>query len=141
MILKKLLLLPIGLALSVAGCVGIGPNATYYMTTTSFNYDPTYADYMLMMNGQEIGGGFGKVTSSNAIKTGHQKITWKDANTGEVHTVKNEVVIKREQLRGKKYLALHIYPDDTVEIITSINWPDPTERGIKWLEKIRNQNK
>jgi hypothetical protein len=137
---RKLLLLHI-LIFGTVGCTGIELNSTYYMTTTSFKYDPTYADYMLMMNGQEIGGGFGKVTSSNAIKTGYQKITWKDTKTGEVHTVKNEVVIKREQLRGKKYLALHIYPDDTIEIITSNNWPDPTEQGIKWREKIRNQNK
>ena len=38
--LKKLLLLPVGLALSIAGCAGIGPNATYYMGTTSANYNP-----------------------------------------------------------------------------------------------------
>ena len=58
-----------------------------------------------------------------------------------VHTAKNDVVIKREQVKGMKYLALHLYPDDTVEIMTSMNWPDETEKGIKWREKIRNQNK
>ncbi|OTG82513.1 hypothetical protein B9T31_14550 [Acinetobacter sp. ANC 4558] len=141
MSLKKRLLLPVSLALSIAGCAGIGPNATYYMATTSFNYDPRYSDYMLKVNGQEIGGGFGGAISTNSIKLGPQKITWKDANTGELHTAKNELVIKREQLKGKKYLALHIYPDDTVEIVTSMNWPDETEKGIKWREKIRNQNK
>jgi hypothetical protein len=60
------------LALSTAGCAGIGPNATYYMATTSFNYDPTYTSYMVRLNGHEIGGGFGgyeyfssKIGSSN----------------------------------------------------------------------------
>ena len=55
--LKKILLLPIGLVVSAAGCAGIGPNATYYMGTVSFNYNPTYASYMVKLNGAEIGGG------------------------------------------------------------------------------------
>ncbi len=53
---------------SAAGCTGIGPNTTYYMGTTSFNYDPTSVDYMLKLNGQEIGGGFGGAMSTNSIK-------------------------------------------------------------------------
>lgn len=37
-----------------------------------------------------------------------------------------------------KYLVVHLYPDDTIEIITSLNWPVPTEKGLKWREKIKN---
>ena len=136
--LKKLLLLPVSLALSIAGCAGIGPNATYYMGTTAFSYSLSYTPFDVKLNGSEIGAG-GMNTSP--VKLGPQKIIWRDANTGEVHTVKNDVVIKREQVKGMKYLALHLYPDDTVEIMTSMNWPDETEKGREWREKLRNQNK
>ena len=71
--LKKLLLLPVGLALSIAGCAGIGPNATYYMATTSFKYDPSYVSYMVLINGQEMGAGFGGGISTIPIKLGPQK--------------------------------------------------------------------
>jgi len=136
--LKKLLLIPISLVFSAAGCAGIGPNTTYDIATTSFNYDPTYSDYMLKLNGQEIGGGFGGAMSTNSIKTGPQVITWKDAKTGNPHSAKNQVIITKEQLKGKKYLAAHIYPDDTVEVTTSNNWPNPTEKGIRWLNQLKN---
>lgn len=135
---KKLLLVPIGLVLSIAGCAGIGPNATYYMGTTTFGYGLLYTPYDLKLNGTEIGiGGM----NTSPVKLGPQKIIWRDANTGEVHMARNEVVLTKEQLKGKKYLALHLYPDESVEIITSMNWPDETEKGLKWREKIRNQNK
>ena len=137
MSLKKILLLPISLMLSMAGCAGIGPNATYDMATTSFNYDPSYNSYMVKMNGSVIGGGFGNATLTSSIKVGEQVITWKDANTGEKHAAKNQVIITKEQLKGKKYLAAHLYPDDTVEITTSNNWPDPTEKGMKWMHELK----
>lgn len=134
MSLKKILLLPVSLMFSMAGCVGIGPNATYYMGTTSFHYDPSYNIYMLELNNNEIGTG-GMNTSP--IKTGEQIVTWKNAKTGEKHTSRNQVTITKEQLKGKKYLAAHIYPDDTVEITISNNWPVPTEKGTKWLNQLR----
>ena len=132
--LKKLLLLPIGLIVSAAGCAGIGPNATYYMGTTSFHYDPSYSPYMVKLNGIEIGGGM----NTSAVKLGPQDIKWKDAKTGEIHTAKNQVTLTKNELKGMKYLAVHLYPDDTVEITTSNAWPDSTEKGLKWREKLRN---
>lgn len=126
------------LIFGLIGCTNVGPNTTYDIATTSFNYDPTYSDYMLKLNGQEIGGGFGGAMSTNSIKTGSQVITWKDAKTGKPHSAKNQVIITKEQLKGKKYLAAHLYPDDTVEVTTSNNWPNPTEKGLKWQEKMRN---
>ncbi len=59
MVLKKILLLPMSLMLSMAGCASFGPNATYYMGTTSFNYNPAYTSYDVTLNGYEIGAGFG----------------------------------------------------------------------------------
>ena len=138
--LKKILLLPIGLILGIAGCANM-PFSTYNMTTTSFNYDPRYSDYNLQLNGVGIGGGFGRATATGVIKVGPQIITWKDTASGQRHKATNEVVIHRDQLKGKKYIALHIYPDDTVEVTTSNDWPDPTEKGLIWLEKLRQEQK
>ncbi len=110
MSLKKILLLPVSLMLSAAGCAGICPNATYYMATTSFKYDPRYTDYMMEVNGSEIGGGFGKAISTNPIKVGEQIITWKDANTGEKHAAKKsgnyyERTVKRKKIFSSSYLS------------------------------------
>ncbi|MFI8145594.1 hypothetical protein [Acinetobacter sp. ABJ_C5_2] len=137
MSLKKILFLPVSLMLSVAGCASLGPNATYYMSTTSFDYDPSYNSYMVEMNGSEIGGGFGNATLTNSIKVGEQVITWGESNSKKKHTAKNQVIITKEQLKGKKYLAVHLYPDDTVEITTSNNWPDATEKGMKWMHDLK----
>ena len=134
--LKKLLLLPIGLIVSAAGCAGIGPNATYYMGTTSFHYDPSYSPYMVKLNGIEIGGGGGGMNTS-AVKLGPQDIKWKDAKTGEIHTAKNQVTLTKNELKGMKYLAVHLYPDDTVEFTTSNQWPNATEKGLKWQDQMR----
>ena len=135
--LKKLLLLPISLVFSVTGCAGIGPNATYYMGTTSFHYDPSYSPYMVKLNGSEIGGGGGGMNTS-PVKIGLQEIRWEESNSYKLHQAKNQVTLTKEDLNGMKYLAVHLYPDDTVEITTSNNWPNATEKGLKWREKIRN---
>ena len=135
--LKKILLLPIGLMVSAAGCAGIGPNATYYMGTTSFHYDPSYSPYMVKLNGIEIGGGGGMNTS--AVKLGPQEIKWEESNSDKFHQVKNQVTLTKDDLKGMKYLAVHIYPDDTVEISTSNAWPSPKEKGLKWLEQLKNK--
>ncbi|MDC4393211.1 hypothetical protein NQ674_18190, partial [Acinetobacter baumannii] len=66
-----------------------------------------------------------------------QVITWGETNSKRKHVAKNQVVLTKEQLKGKKYLAVHLYPDDTVEITTSNNWPDPTEKGMKWMHELK----
>ena len=138
MTFKKLFALLTAIPLSMAGCAGIGPNATYYMGTTSFNYDLRYTSYMVELNGNEIGGGFGGGTNVAPIKVGVQKVIWGESNSYKMHEAKNQLVITKEQLKGKKYLALHIYPDDTVEITTSNDLPDPTQKGLEWMEKQRS---
>ena len=135
--IKKLVLLPISLVFSVTGCAGIGPNASYYMGTTSFHYDPSYSPYMVKLNGSEIGGGGGGMNTS-PVKIGLQEIRWEESNSYKLHQAKNQVTLTKEDLNGMKYLAVHLYPDDTVEITTSNNWPNATEKGLKWREKIRN---
>ena len=39
-----------------------------------------------------------------------------------------------------KYLAAHLYPDDTVEITTANMIPDPTDKGKAWKKKLRESN-
>jgi hypothetical protein len=135
MTFKKVFALLTAIPLSLAGCAGIGPNATYNMATTSFSYDLRYNPYMIELNGHTIAGGFGKSTMVSPIKTGLQKVSWGESNSYKMHEAKNQLIITKEQLKGKKYLALHIYPDDTVEVTTSNDLPDPTEKGLAWLEK------
>jgi len=53
-----------------------------------------------------------------------------DEKTGQVHNATNEVSLTKEDINGMKYLAVHLYPDDSIEISTSNNWPNPTVKGI-----------
>ncbi len=53
---KKVFRVLIILPLVLVGYAGVGPNATYNMGTTSFNYDLRYTSYMVELNGNEIGG-------------------------------------------------------------------------------------
>lgn len=138
---KSKLIMPISLAISLAGCVGLGPHKTYYMGTTSFLYDLSYNSYMVKLNGSEVGGGFGGALNSAPVKLGAQVVTWKDAKTGEIHRSKNIVELHRRDLKGKHYLAVHLYPDDTIEITSSENWPQATEKGLAWHEQIRQSLK
>ncbi|WP_410568176.1 hypothetical protein [Acinetobacter sp. H1(2024)] len=131
------LLLIFGLIFSLVGCVSLGSNATYYMGTTSFQYFTSYHAYMTEINGEGIGGGFGGGMNTSPVKIGSQVITWGETNSKKKHVAKNQVILTKEQLKGKKYLAVHIYPDETVEITISNNWPMPTEKGLSLLGQLR----
>ena len=132
---KKGILIPV-LIFALIGCASIGPNTTYYMATTSFKYDPTYVSYMVELNSHEIGAGFGSGMSTSPVKIGPQIITWRDAKTGQVHNATNEVSLTKEDIKGMKYLAVHLYPDDSIEITTSNNWPNPTVKGNAWYDRL-----
>ena len=135
--LTKLILLPVSLTLGLAGCVGIGPNKTYVLTTTSFNYDPSYRPYMVKVNGYEVGGGYGSATMRSAVRLGPQIITWGEDNSTRKHKAINVVHLSKEDLKNKRYLAVHLYPDDSVEITTSNDLTDPTKKGIDWENKLK----
>ena len=95
------LLLIFSLIFSLVGCVSLGSNATYDMATTSFNYDPSYTSYMVELNGSEIGGGFGGGTNTSSVKIGPQIVTWGETNSKRKHVAKNQVLLTKEQLKGK----------------------------------------
>ena len=135
--LTKMMLLPMSLTLGLAGCMGIGPNKTYVLTTTSFNYDPSYRPYMVKVNGYEVGGGYGSASMRSAVIIGPQIITWGEDNSTRKHQAINIVHLSKEELKNKRYLSVHLYPDDSVEIVTSENGPRPTQKGIDWENKLK----
>jgi hypothetical protein len=135
--LKKMMLLPVSLTLGLAGCIGMGPNKTYVLTTTSFSYDPSYRPYMVKVNGHEVGGGYGSATMRSAVILGPQIITWGEDNSKRKHQAINIVNLSKDDLKNKRYLAVHLYPDDSVDIVTSENGPRPTQKGIDWEKKLK----
>lgn len=70
---------------------------------------------------------------------GPKKVTWRlggpegTPRNGETVTNKNPLRLDTVMPRAK-YLGVHIYPDGTVELITSIAVPDATRRGVEMWE-------
>lgn len=52
---------------------------------------------------------------------------------GEVVKAKNSPELVTP-VHGEQYLSVHIYPDDTVELIYSKNYPQASPRGLKFAE-------
>lgn len=118
-----------------------------------FNYS-NYEIFDVFMNGTDFGvapahgfNGSNAVMLGQSIILGPQKITWRIAGplgmprNGETITAKNIPVIN-EIPKDKKWLALHIYGDDTVEITFSDGSPDElrTARGIKIIEALEKEH-
>ena len=127
-------MLPVGLALGLVGC-SAGSSKTYILTTTSFNYDPSYRTYDVLLNEELIGSGG---TKRSAVITGPQYVTWGQTNIRKQHVAKNIPYLTKEDLKGKSYLAVHLYPDDSVEITLtdSDSMPRATKKGLAWEKKL-----
>ena len=136
-IFKKIVMLPVGLALGLVGC-SAGSSKTYILTTTSFNYDPSYRTYDVLLNEELIGSGG---TKRSAVITGPQYVTWGQINIRKQHVAKNIPYLTKEDLKGKSYLAVHLYPDDSVEITLtdSESMPNATQKGLEWRNKLRKE--
>lgn len=96
----------------------------------------------VFMNGTDFGEappqgfyGTNAIMLNQAITLGAQKIMWRWADSGETVTAKN-VPVLNEIPPGVKWLALHIYDDETVELALSKGSPDELEtaRGKKIIE-------
>ena len=135
-ILKKIVMLPVTLAVGLVGC-STGSGKTYVLTTTSFGYDPHYRPYIVELNGEEVGGGFGAATKRSAVITGPQYVKWGEGNSYKEHEAINIPQLTKEELKGKSYLAVHLYPDDSVEITLTENLPRANQKGLDWRDKIR----
>ena len=127
---------PVSLAMEMGGC-SAGAGKTYILTTTSYGYDPSYRPYIVQVNGEEVGGGLGTATKRSAVIVGPQYVKWGESNSYKEHVAKNVPHLTKEDLKGKSYLAVHLYPDDTVEITLSAeNTPDATKKGLEVRSRL-----
>lgn len=73
------------------------------------------------------------------FELGPKTVTWRldgpkgTPRNGETVTNKNPLRLDTVVPRAK-YLGVHIYPDDTVELITSVAIPSKTRRGVEMWE-------
>lgn len=77
----------------------------------------------------------GGMITGVSFDLGPKKVTWRlDGPQGAPRngdTVTNKNLLRLDTVtQGAKYLGVHIYPDETVELTTSIGVPDETARGI-----------
>ena len=107
------------------------------------------------LNGKDIGvasgqphRGAGGLMAGVAVPLGPQLVTWRldgpegTPRNGETVAAKNQPVLDNVN-SDLHYLGVHIYPDDTVEIIPEMYWPDKTEKGLainaEWERKNGRQ--
>lgn len=102
----------------------------------------------IVFNGTGLGvmdnyGATGTITGVD-IPFGMQALKWKldgpegTPGNGDVVTMKNQIFIFPEKIpRGTRYLGLHLYPDNIVEMIFSESIPDISARGKKILATRR----
>lgn len=105
--------------------------------------------HFIIFNGTDLGvmnayGDTGTITGVR-VPFGEQSLRWTlggprgMAGNGEQVFVKNRLVIEPEQIpQGTRYLGLHLYPDNTVDITFSDGIPDRTERGKKIISGSGN---
>lgn len=95
------------------------------------------------LNGRDIGlaagqphHGAGGLMTGVAVPLGPQVITWRldgpagTPGNGNVVKAENQPVLSSPGQK-KRYLGVHIYPDNSVEIIPEAFWPEKTERGLE----------
>jgi hypothetical protein len=68
------------------------------------------------------------------IRLGIQEVSWRLDGTAEMpdlgETVQAANTVRLDAVpAGSRYLGLHIYPDDTVELLCSKHFPDLSPRG------------
>lgn len=74
------------------------------------------------------------------LELGPKKVTWRldgpkgMARNGETVSNRNPLQLT-SVLPGARYLAIHLYPDDTVELTTSVMRPEKSARGQMEAEK------
>lgn len=77
--------------------------------------------------------------SGSSFISGKQSVRWTLGGppgmprNGETVRAKNSPELA-PPLHGEKYLSVHIYPDDTVELIYSRNYPQCSPRGLQFVK-------
>jgi hypothetical protein len=80
------------------------------------------------------------VTGGVELTLGPKKVTWRlDGPEGLPRN--GETVVNKNRLElinilpGAQYLGIHIYPDETVELSTSVGRPGPSVKGLSEVAK------
>lgn len=101
------------------------------VSTLSYIERPVFE---IKLNGVEVGLGGGALMTGVAVPLGPQVVTWRldgpKGMPGNGDTVKaiNQPVLSRPDPK-LRYLGVHIYPDNTVDLVPEEFWPQRSERG------------
>lgn len=98
----------------------------------------------VLLSGHDIGvaGAFvrrqagGGSMSGVAVKYEPHKVSWRFADTGQTVHAKNQPALTPPPKRHR-FLCVHVYPDDTVELVTSEHFPTQTDRGVAMGEAAK----
>lgn len=95
------------------------------------------------LNGIDIGvaagqphRGAGGLMTGVAVPLGPQSVSWRldgpegMPGNGDTVNAKNQPILSRPDAK-KGYLGVHIYPDNTVEVIPESYWPEKTPKGLE----------
>ncbi|WP_266160633.1 hypothetical protein [Dyella silvatica] len=155
-------LVSLGLFYSLAVCAGgshewtlFGPKKVL-VNVVVFNYlnRPIYDVYL---DGEMVGGsaslsespyGQFSTVAGVAIPLGPQTLTWRVdgpkgmADNGEAYRVKNALVVTAAQIPPEvRSLGVHIYPDNTAELIFSKDVLEQSERGLGYAKPFQTEGK
>lgn len=125
------------LSLLLPGCEGKPMHGTFEVVLFSYLDRPIFD---VLVSGMDIGlagaypySGRGSM-SGVSMKYGPHPVSWRLGGpegmprNGETVKAKNTPVL--QQPTGEhRFLGVHVYTDDTVEFVTSVNFPQLSERG------------
>jgi len=127
--------------LFISACEASSPTATYDVVVFTYLDRPIF-NVFVGKNALGAAGEFpynGRATTSGInFQTGPQTITWEldgaegDVDLGKKVTARNHPEIRANE-SASRFLAVHIYPDETVEFLVTKNFPRLSKRG----EQIR----
>lgn len=84
----------------------------------------------------------GSTIAGVQLALGPKKVTWRldgpegMARNGDTVANKNALQLN-EVVAGARFLAIHIYPDETVELVSSVHFPQRSARGDAEIAKMR----
>ena len=117
--------------LPISACESKPMYGTFEVVLFSYLDRPIFE---VLVNGQEIGAAgpypySGRGSMQGPIfQLGPTKVSWRYSDTGETVHAKNTPML--EIVRSKdQFLAVHVYPDDTVELLTSEHFPGLSPSG------------
>jgi hypothetical protein len=119
-------------------------NVIYFDVSANSYYGRPIFD--IMLNGIEIGVGGGGLMTGVPVPLGPQAITWRlggpegMAGNGDTVTAKNQPILNQPDSK-KRYLGVHIYPDNSVELIPDEFWPERTQRGQALIDSAQEKKR